>query len=569
LEKSVQNRNFDPQDSDAAIAPLKSWLIVLVCAEGLAFLLLLHFLRDSKYIQLYSLGAEYGVLLPSLIWLLRSCGGGKVELPLKWAALTIVLLFFVVCAALSRHEYDYLANQVDESCYRFQARIFRSGRLVAEPLPGASRDVRETPAELDYQNHVLTTRGWFTHFPPGWPLLLAMGQGLGLAWLLNPILGVILLATIWLIGRDAFSAGTGHLAVIFAAVSPFMLVNSARQLSHTLSAALGAAACWCLLRGLSSRKASWFAATFGLLALAFQVRPYTALAQSVVLGASALWYTRSERKFFWTVLTIGLVFAGLAAALNMLYYRATTGSLLVSPYAARVGAKLPSEITFNPQSLLRFLYHFGPTTLENSLFGTFPFLFVLGLYALLRETKRIHEVRILAAFFAAVVVAYVFHTENSYSFYGSRFHFEGFFAAVLIGARGLELLSKRCPLPRFIWGAILAMLILASVSKEIGAVREIVRLGKSYSAVRKAAQESTAPVVFLHSGAGFNPRFMNLNEADWRHARTVYLIDAEPEKRAQWACQLGRRRWQTLYPDGPRVPLLEPGETTCEGGAEH
>jgi hypothetical protein len=132
-------------------------------------LLLLHLMRESKYLELCSLVAEYAVLLPSLIWPLRSCGGGKGELPLKWAAVTIAVSFFVVCAPLSRHEYDFRANlSVDESRHSFQARIFRSGRLVliAEPFPEATADARETPAELDYQNHVLTTRGWLTHFPP-------------------------------------------------------------------------------------------------------------------------------------------------------------------------------------------------------------------------------------------------------------------------------------------------------------------------------------------------------------------------------------------------------------------
>ena len=44
----------------------------------------------------------------------------------------------------------------------------------------------------------------------------------------------------------------------------------------------------------------------------------------------------------------------------------------------------------------------------------------------------------------------------------------------------------------------------------------------------------------------FNPKFLNLNNPDWRHAPVVYLIDAEPSARDEWACRFGRPDWVVL-----------------------
>jgi len=132
----------------------------------------------------------------------------------------------------------------DENGYSFQARIFLQGKIMAEPLPGTASGGKNMPPEISYENHVLISRGWFTHFPPGWPLLLAAGYLLGAPWVLNPLLGLLLLVLSGAIGRSFFSQQTGVLAAIFVCLCPFFLANSVRMMSHTLCACLIAAACW-------------------------------------------------------------------------------------------------------------------------------------------------------------------------------------------------------------------------------------------------------------------------------------------------------------------------------------
>ena len=195
--------------------------------------------------ELAALGLQYLVLLPLILKYLgcaRGARNGKFTLP-RAGAFAIAICMSLLALPLASHGSRDLLNP-DENGYSFQARIFLQGKLMAEPLPGTASGGKNMPPEISYENHVLISRGWFTHFPPGWPLLLAAGYLLGAPWVLNPLLGLLLLVLSGAIGRSFFSQQTGVLAAIFVCLCPFFLANSVRMMSHTLCACLIAAACW-------------------------------------------------------------------------------------------------------------------------------------------------------------------------------------------------------------------------------------------------------------------------------------------------------------------------------------
>src|SRR5205085_7493720 len=78
----------------------------------------------------------------------------------------------------------------DDYSYLYQAKLFASGKLYAEdPIYNASLpfyDCIETYCLRDYQGHR------FSKYPPGWPALLALGAKLHVPWLVDPILGALL-----------------------------------------------------------------------------------------------------------------------------------------------------------------------------------------------------------------------------------------------------------------------------------------------------------------------------------------------------------------------------------------
>jgi hypothetical protein len=75
--------------------------------------------------------------------------------------------------------------------------------------------------------------------------------------------------------------------------------------------------------------------------------------------------------------------------------------------------------------------------------------------------------------------------------------------------------------------------------------------------------EREAPLIFLQSGPGYDARFMNFNDGDWRHAGAVYLIDADPAKRDEWACRLGRPEWMVVGLDAGGRVSRKLGRSEC------
>jgi hypothetical protein len=78
----------------------------------------------------------------------------------------------------------------DDYSYLYQAKLFASGKLYAEdPVydPGLPfYDCVATYCLRDDQGHR------FSKYPPGWPALLAVGVKLRVPWLINPLLGALL-----------------------------------------------------------------------------------------------------------------------------------------------------------------------------------------------------------------------------------------------------------------------------------------------------------------------------------------------------------------------------------------
>ncbi len=456
----------------------------------------------------------------------------------------------------------------DESGYSFQARIYRSGRAMADPLVGASANVRETPAELFYANHVLRPNGWFPKFPPGWPLVLSLGYLVSARWLLTPLFGLAQLTVIAAIGKQAFSRETGMMAAMFAALSPFYLVNSIGMMSHALCALLAATACLALFRGFATESLWYYAGMFACLSATFQVRPYTGFVLTLVLTAAALWLNRDRRPALVRILAIGILFGALASAGVLIDNHTYSGNWFVSPYAMAAGANTPPELSLNPARIWQGIRQALPQTPEESLFGAFPLAYLLAGYALLRETKFRKEVWILALIYIALVVAYLAHPDGSGVFFGERFHFEGFFALLLLAARGLGLLVEGWRTPRRALVRSILLFVAMQLATQAAVANTVARRGEPYRKIREAiAASGISGLVLLHDSPGFVAKHFNLNDADWRHATRIYLVDADPDRRAEWACRYGFSAWTVVtYDAQSRRAKFTNGKADCGSG---
>jgi hypothetical protein len=130
---------------------------------------------------------------------------------------------------------ELIPHVTDSVSYLFQGRILASGRLYEPPPP--------LPALFAHENVISTASRWCSKYPPGWPLLLALGWRLHAPWLLSPLLLGLAVVGIWLAGRRLYDPATGLLAAAALACSPFALLMAGDAMSHV--PALCATA-WCL-----------------------------------------------------------------------------------------------------------------------------------------------------------------------------------------------------------------------------------------------------------------------------------------------------------------------------------
>ena len=245
-------------------------------------------------------------------------------------ALFMLLLAVSICAlgaSFAWHLFGLEPLTIDELSLQWQGRLLATGRLFAraEPHP-----------EFFSTMQSLTIGGrWFTHFPIGPAAVLSPGVGLGVPWLVNPILAAIGGVIVYrYLAATTTELEAPTVAVLFAS-SPFVLFMAATQLDHVpalvaIWMAIAALPKW--VASTTPAQARRQAAVVGLgLGLAAILRPYDAALSALPIGLFQLRELRRE-----PALTRSLVVQVLAGcipvAVLLLANASTTGDPLVFAY---------------------------------------------------------------------------------------------------------------------------------------------------------------------------------------------------------------------------------------------
>lgn len=144
-------------------------------------------------------------------------------------------LLAVETLAFQRWVLQYAQVADDEAAYSFIARTLLQGRLV-NPPPGDN-------AFFTNQFVVLTRDAWYGKYPIGHPALLALGEAVGLRFLVVPALNCLTLLLTYRVGRRLFSGQEAPLAVLLLLLSPHFVFMGASELSQP-------AAALCMMAGL-------------------------------------------------------------------------------------------------------------------------------------------------------------------------------------------------------------------------------------------------------------------------------------------------------------------------------
>jgi hypothetical protein len=224
----------------------------------------------------------------------------------------------LVAAWMAAVPLEGIPHVTDEVSYTLQARLFAAGARTGPALPYPSM------LSFPYWNGAGAS---FSPFPPGWPALLAAGEGLGLGWLVNPVLVGLLPLMAWLLGREWAGPRVADLAAVAAAVSPAVLVVAASHMSHTSVLVALAGLLVVVVRGRDG--AAWWWIAGGAAAYGVLARPYDA----ALVGGPLLLLGLLRAPSMAARIPL-LLLPGLATALLLADNLALTGSLLRFPMDA-------------------------------------------------------------------------------------------------------------------------------------------------------------------------------------------------------------------------------------------
>ena len=212
--------------------------------------------------------------------------------------------------------------------YVWQAQAISHGYLTL-PSPALPKSFL-VPFVVDYHGQR------FGKYPLGWPVVLALGERLGVPYLVNPILAGLGVWLTYQLGKRLFGATVALLAAGLTVSSPFFLLNSGSLLNHPLGLVLTIifALGWLdafHTPGISKRWLPALAAgaALGLLAL---TRPLTAVCVGLPFAIHGLiLLVRGD----WTTRRNLILFGVTALAISLLLFvwqYAVTGDPALNPY---------------------------------------------------------------------------------------------------------------------------------------------------------------------------------------------------------------------------------------------
>ena len=162
-------------------------------------------------------------------------------------ALVVAAGGVLAAALVSRDVLDRMPHVQDSVAYLFQAKTFALGRIAVPLPPVPDAFVHEFVLQRDGQ--------WFSKYPPGHPLVLALGVLAGVPWLVSPIAAGLSLLLTFLAARQLFGTFVAILAIALLATAPWFIIMSGTMMSHPTGLLFAMSFLYLLER--AERKADW------------------------------------------------------------------------------------------------------------------------------------------------------------------------------------------------------------------------------------------------------------------------------------------------------------------------
>ena len=406
-----------PQESLSIDQSLVTYLLI----GTIGVLLLFYGLTDSidRFTSFVSRGYQFLLKLKHGYFLLICCG----------VVLILTNIFSWVCFQHKPHIDDTVAQL-------FNARIVAQGRLYG-PAPSF-------PEFFD-RNHMIIDNGkWYSQYPPFHSALLALGFLIGTPWLINPLLGALVIIVFYYLGKELYDEKTGRISAMLGTLSPFLLFMSSEYMNH--ASALLLLSCFILFFFRMIRKHSFVSALLAgiFLGLAVNVRPLTALAITTPLIIYSFYLFGRKPLTYFPRLSLMAITSVIFVGVLLYYNYLTNGNPLTFGYTARWGsdhglgfghsgwgpAHTPLRGLLSTwedlNAMNRFLFEWPIPSL----------IFVALLFASSRTNPKDY---LLLSVITTPVIAYFFYWFHGILF-GPRWEYETLGALVVLSARGIQIL---------------------------------------------------------------------------------------------------------------------------------
>ena len=325
---------------------------------------------------------------------------------------------FVVLAWLANDVLLRFPNSGDEYGYLFQVRAWLEGRAWFPALPGQ---------EFFAFGHIRVLDGRvFSVFPPGWPaVLFAAGLAGVPAWLVNPVLGALVVPVFFAAARRWYEPRVALAAIVAMIVSAFFLLNSASYYAHTTTLLATIVFAAAALRGSDGDSFALGAVAGLAFGAAFAARFFTALMCGLPFGVYHL-----RRNFGHWRFAAGFAAGALPIlALFLWHNQALMGRWGVLPMN---GFENYDSRWFQANLLTRGT-DIALSNLWDVVAWTPPAVLPLFAIALLRKDGPSRQ-RLLASAFLCLVAGYYLYVDTGGNRYGPRYYFEALPFVVLPAA---------------------------------------------------------------------------------------------------------------------------------------
>lgn len=359
-------------------------------------------------------------------------------------ALVLSSLAILFSAVVSDRVFENIPHIEDEMAYVWQAKAITQGEIKLPSPPHT---------QIFLVPFVVDDHGWrFGKYPLGWPVILAIGQAVGLRGLVNPLLAGFAVWLTYLLGKRIFGETTGLLAAALTVISPFFLMISGSLLSHPLGLVLSEAFALVWLDGFGNKDARrrWLPTLTCALIMGalIQTRPFTAVAVAFPFVIYSLYLiVRGNRQTRIHLFVLG----GAILFLSLLYFLwrySLTGNALVDPYTLwwpydKVGFGPGYGNMPGGHSLYLALTN-ARVSLDSGwkdFFGWWVLSWIFLPFGLWASRRNPHAL-LVGSVMVSLVLFYMAYWIGS-SLFGPRYYYEGLYSLTLFSAAGILYLAGR------------------------------------------------------------------------------------------------------------------------------